>query len=95
MNPYSGESRMHAQHRTRLAQMQTEAEQLAGNARMIADAIAETLATGGKLSIQPQMAFMTGTLMRMAKDWGVVEQLQHQGVAHRPQGGAGRLTVAR
>jgi hypothetical protein len=75
---------MHAQHRIRLAQLQTEADNLAGAARKISDTIAETLARGGSVSIQPQIAFITGSMLRMMKDWGVIEQLQQQGTQHRP-----------
>lgn len=75
---------MHAVHRTRVAHIAEEAEQLAGVARLIQYKAAEVLAKGGTLDMQQQLAFITSTFARMTKDWGVVEQLQQQGVKHKP-----------
>lgn len=83
-DPTSGEARMHAVHHVRLGQIHEQAEAIRGTADMIANAIAESLAAGGQISIQPQIAFLTSAFARMQKDWGVVEQLQQQGVRHRP-----------
>jgi len=56
---------------------------LAGTAAKIAQAINQTLDQGGTVNIQPQLAFITGAHARIAKDVGVVEFLQQQGVTQK------------
>lgn len=53
-----------------------EADSLAGAARKIEQAASEALDTGADANLQPQMAFLTGSLARLIKDWGAVEYLQ-------------------
>ena len=43
----------------------------------------EVLDQGGHLLVQPRIAFLTGSLARMIKDWGVIEQLQADGAGQR------------
>lgn len=76
-------SRVVSIHRSRLAQIEAEASATAGALQRIALAAQEVLARGGQLQIQPQMAYATGSILRMVKDWGVVESLQADGVAQR------------
>lgn len=65
--------------RKRMTQMQQDAETLVGVAQLIANRLAQVLACGGASSVQQQMAFITGAVARMQKDWGVIEHLQAQG----------------
>jgi hypothetical protein len=67
----------------RLALIRDEAASLATAAAKVVGAIEQVLEQGGAASIQPQMAFMSGEMARMTKDWGVVEYLQAQGVSAR------------
>lgn len=67
-------------HKTRLSQIEAEAAALAGTCQKIAQQAAEVLEKGGALQVQPQIAFITGSVARMVKDWGVIEQLQSVGV---------------
>lgn len=83
-NPYSGNGRMHAVHRTKVQLLKDEAEALSGAARQIAHRASEVLDKGGKLDMQLQMNFVTSAYARLAKDWGVIEQLQQQGVVAKP-----------
>jgi hypothetical protein len=53
-----------------------EADSLAGTARHVEQAATEALAEGNDVNLQKQMAFMTGALARMLKDWGAIEYLQ-------------------
>ena len=76
-------SRLAALHRQRAEQILSEVESLAGTMGKVAAHIREVLDRGGTLQIQPQMAFAVGALMRIEKDWGVVEQLQSEGVGQR------------
>lgn len=66
--------------RKRLEGIRDEAIALASAAARISQAAQQSLERGGILSIQPQVAFVTGAQARMMKDWGVVEHLQGQGV---------------
>lgn len=72
-----------ALHRTRVSQMLEEAEALAGTMTKVSQVCRQTLEQGGQVSIQPQMAFAVGSLARLLKDEGVVEQLQGSGVSQR------------
>jgi len=76
-------SRVVVIHQTRVERVCDEARQLAGVYNLIASKAEEVLDKGGQLQIQPQMAFTTGALCRMLKDWGVLEQLQAEGVAQK------------
>jgi hypothetical protein len=53
-----------------------EADSLAGAARKVEQTASESLAEGNDVDLQRQMAFMTGSLARILKDWGAVEYLQ-------------------
>lgn len=78
-------STMQAAHRRALKQLSEEAVRAMQNAALMANAIDEVLKEkGGKINVQPQMAFLTGSLARMQKDIGVIEYLQHQGVSQKP-----------
>lgn len=70
-------------HKGRLNNIMDEAEHLAGTMTKIANECREVLEQGGQLHAQPQVAFATGSLARLIKDWGVVEQLQQDGVSQR------------
>lgn len=70
-------------HRTRLETMRGDADAIAGTALRLAQAIQEVLDTGGTVKVQPQINFLTGAVLRMVKDWGVVEQLQSYGVVQK------------
>ena len=70
-------------HRSRLIELQREAAQVASTGLRISQALSQILDQGGKAHIQPQMAFLTGALARMMKDWGVIEQLQQEGTTQR------------
>jgi hypothetical protein len=63
----------HGSKTTALAQ---EADRIIGCAQLIAHAAEEAAANGTPLQIQPQIAFLTGSLARLIKDWGAVEYLQ-------------------
>lgn len=67
------------QHRLRLTTILRDAEAAVGNLQMIISEIRQTLEQGGTISIQPQMAFVVSTFLRMQKDWGVTEHLQQLG----------------
>lgn len=75
---------MRAQHRKRLEQVRDEVTGLAGTAAKMASAINEVLSQGGTVNLQPQLNFITGAHARLLKDIGVVEHLQHMGVAQKP-----------
>jgi ribosomal protein S1 len=72
---------MRAEHESAVRNVEKEAEAIAGNAQRIAMAIREALDSGGIVQVQPQVAFITGSLMRLVKDLGVAEHLQKHGVA--------------
>lgn len=65
-----------ASHRKRLQDLQAEVIALSGNANKIAQAINQILSEGGKLGVAPQIAFLTGAIARIHKDFGVIEYLQ-------------------
>lgn len=81
-NP-TGESPMQAAHRKRIEAIRDEAIQVAGTAAKIAAAMTQVLERGGAVSVQPQLAFLTGAHARMAKDVGVLEFLQGQGIVQK------------
>lgn len=58
-----------------------EAEGIAFNATLIANAIAEAQANGGQIQVQGQINYLTGAMARLLKDLGVVEHLQRHGAA--------------
>jgi len=64
------------EYRRRLARIEEEAGQPAKAATLIEQSTQETIAQGGLLKVGPQMAFLTGALMRLTKDIGVLEHLQ-------------------
>jgi hypothetical protein len=70
-------------HHKRLRTVRDNASQLSGAARQIELAIDEVLARGGILNAQAQIAYMVGSIMRMQKDLGVIEQLQQYGIRHK------------
>lgn len=76
LKPSEGKLSLRAEHRTVIEHIGTEAERIAGAARLIADLAGEVLQNGGQLNIQQQLMFLTGALMRLQKDAGVLEHLQ-------------------
>lgn len=58
-------------------------EEIIGAASKILQLIAQNREQGGTLVIQPQIMFLTGAVLRMMKDVGVVEHLQRHGTAVR------------
>ncbi len=72
-------------HESRLRAIQQNASQIAGTARQIELAIDELLAKGGIINVQGQIAYIVGAMMRMQKDFGVIEQLQQYGIRHKPR----------
>jgi len=74
---------MRAEHKASLGNVATEAAAIAGAAAKIVQSAHEALANGGAIQIQPQIAFLNGSLARLIKDWGVVEHLQKHGVRQR------------
>src|SRR5215472_1048439 len=67
---------MRQEYQRRLGNITESAQQLAHAADLIAKAAEEAMATGTGISVQPQLNFITGALMRLAKDCGVGEHLQ-------------------
>jgi len=57
---------------TRLAEIATGAAALAGAATKVSQASEQVFEHGGTINIQPQVAFMTGAMARLLKDWGVL-----------------------
>jgi hypothetical protein len=79
------EDTMHAQLRSRVAQVRQLSIDLAGTANKIIQTLDEVLEKGGTVNIQSQMAFITSVNARMTKDCGVIEHLQsHGAVIRRP-----------
>lgn len=76
--PETGERRLSLKnhHAAKLRQIAEEAGALAACAEKIANMADEVTARGGVLIIQPQIAFLTGALARLYKDWAVCESLQ-------------------
>ena len=72
-----------AMHATKLKSILTDAEAVSGTMLKIVHEINQVLDQGGVIHIQPQIAFLTGSLARMNKDWGVIEHLQLQGVSQQ------------
>lgn len=64
------------QRRTRIRAIAREAEAAAQTAAKLCHAAKEAEATNGLLDVQHYLAFLTGALARLQKDWGVVEHLQ-------------------
>lgn len=64
------------QRRTRLRAIAREAEAAAQTAHKLHQAALEAESTGSNLDVQHYVAFLTGALARVQKDWGVVEHLQ-------------------
>lgn len=72
---------MRAELRGAVGNVQKEAAGIAGAAAKIVAASQEALTDGGNISIQGQVAYLTGALARLMKDLGVVEHLQRHGAA--------------
>jgi hypothetical protein len=72
-------------HRTRLNNIVTEAESIAGAWNRIAAQARQVLDHGGTLQVQDKAAFIVGGTFRFFKDIGVIEQLQADGVNARPK----------
>jgi hypothetical protein len=53
-----------------------DAANLAGCAQRVSEAAREAADGVGAAQLQKQMAFLTGALARMQKDWGAVEYIQ-------------------
>lgn len=68
----------------KVAQVVSEATDLASAATRVANMAQEALHHGGQLAIQSQMAFMVGCLMRLTKDHAIVEYKQQAGARVRP-----------
>jgi hypothetical protein len=67
---------LRGEHRRQLSIIASAAADIAECARRIAQAAEEAIETSGSLNMQPQMAFLTGALIRLVKDWGSVEHMQ-------------------
>jgi hypothetical protein len=78
-----GESRMQVLARKRMEALHEEADQLAGAARKLQLMLLQSLDSGQTVSVQPQVNYLTGSLARIQKDWGVVEMLAQQGFTHK------------
>jgi hypothetical protein len=68
---------------TKMKTLSAEANALSATATRMVQIIDEALSKGENVSVQPQMMFLTGALMRMTKDLGVVEHLQQLGFTPR------------
>lgn len=68
-------SRRIERHR-RLRRIATEAGSLAHAASLIMHRADEIEAGGGRLEISEQVSFLVGAIMRLTKDFGVVEHLE-------------------
>lgn len=79
--PPQSHAAIQAELATALKHALEEAEGIAGNASLIAHAIAEAQANGGQISVQNQINYLTGAFARLLKDLGVVEHLQKHGAA--------------
>lgn len=64
------------QRRNRLRTIAREAEAAAQTAAKLCGAAKEAEASHTRLEVQHYIAFLTGALARIQKDWGVVEHLQ-------------------
>lgn len=71
---------MRVEHRAAIKSIQSEADNIAGAARKLADMCGEVLTTGGRITVAAQANFLTGAMLRLVKDLGVLEHLQAHGV---------------
>lgn len=74
---------MRAEHKGAVQNVANEAAAIAGAAAKIVQIVQQALAEGGSISIQTQVAFITGAQARLLKDLGVVEHLQRHGVQQK------------
>src|SRR5262245_15472692 len=82
LNPNASREGTHqlaATYRARVTALRDAADEVQGTMTLIVNRLNEVLDKGGTASIQPQIAFLTSALMRMQKDWGVVEMCQQTG----------------
>lgn len=70
---------MRDEHKATLANIAAEAAAIAGIASRIGLAAHEIMRDGGTISMQAQINYLTGALMRLNKDWAIVERLQGRG----------------
>lgn len=74
-----------AQHRTRITAIRDEAASSAGTLLKIVQECNQVLEQGGGIAIQPKMAFVNGSVLRMQKDLGAVEFMQQKGAVQKKQ----------
>jgi len=83
--PSERRTSIRAEHKTKLGQLAEGARQLADCADKIEKMANQVAYTGGTVSLQPQINFLVGSLMRLQKDWAVLEHLQSIGAkSNRP-----------
>lgn len=68
----------------RLLHLKEHAAQLTGAFVQLQNMIEEVLGQGGTLQAQDKLNYITGAVLRLQKDVGVIEFLQAQGVRHKP-----------
>ena len=78
-----GTATMQTVHRKRLETLRGDMISVARNAVKISQAISQVLEGGGTLKGQLQMSHLMGALVHSAKNFGVIEFLQGQGVAQK------------
>jgi hypothetical protein len=76
-SPSHGSESLQAQYRGKLKGLRDELEKMAGTANYLIHVIDEISEKGGNLSVQDKINFLTGSLARIQKDYGVIEHLQY------------------